>query len=142
MSSWVYITGVLELDTNLEMDNLEEYIKNQLKNAPKITGSERDAEIFINILNGYNSSKVDCESCKYFHTKEYLENNITTCETDDNFDCESKRKEYQTKILISISGNLRDKKLEKTKKEYEKFEKYITKTLGYSIENKSIEIKY
>jgi hypothetical protein len=42
--------------------------------------------------------------------------------------------------LISIIGDLRDRGIERTKREYKEFEKYISKTLGYWIRNKSVKI--
>ena len=40
-----------------------------LEDAPKITGSEGNAEIFVNVLRGHNIfMSCDCNSCEYKDT--------------------------------------------------------------------------
>ena len=51
MSRWTHIIGSFYIETNVETDNLKSYIEDQLKFAPKITGSEKDVDIFVNPLS-------------------------------------------------------------------------------------------
>ena len=72
MSNWTHITACLSIDTctNLTRSEMRKELKHILKIAPKITGSENDAEIFINIPKGYNCSsyEIDCKGCEYEKT--------------------------------------------------------------------------
>ena len=69
MSRWTHIIGSFYIETNVETDNLKSYIEDQLKFAPKITGSEKDVDIFVNPLSGHNTFvSPDCKSCKYKET--------------------------------------------------------------------------
>jgi hypothetical protein len=140
MSIWSHITATLDVDTWKSLDNLKEYVENQLKDAPVITGSEGNADIFVNVLSGYNRyTSNDCDRCQYKDTIIYLNDGGYQCEADADFTCPDGH--YQTRVLISIVGDLRDKMKQKTKDEFQQFEKYVTKTLGYMLRNKSISIK-
>ena len=106
MSRWTHITACLSVDTDIKKlkPQLKTEIKNILKDAPKITGSEADADIFINIPSGYNCS---------LH---YVNDTGKRC-----------FEEYQTCVVISIQGDLRDRTKRQTKKEFEAFKNYIEK---------------
>ena len=139
MSAWTHITATFDVDTFEEKDNLKEHVENQLKDAPRITGSEGNAQIFVNVLEGHNVFKgCDCHRCGYGNTVKRDEDKNLVCDADENFECPDG--EYQTRVLISIIGDLRDRGIERTKREYKEFEKYISKTLGYWIRNKSVKI--
>ena len=62
MSNWTHIVGSLYIETNKMKKNIKEYVIQELDNAPKITGSERNADIFINELSGSN---VWCDNKEY-----------------------------------------------------------------------------
>ena len=128
MSSWTHITACLSVETGMveKRPELRKKIKQFLKDAPKITGSEGPADVFINIQSGYNfSTSHDCEHCKYKDSlhdiiengKEYQE-----CDAPENHDCFA---EYQTCVVISIQGDLRDREFSRTKEEFEKFLEYV-----------------
>ncbi len=128
MSSWTHITACLSIETNIiaPKSELRKQIKTILKTAPKITGSEQNADIFINIQSGYTwFISHDCEHCKY---KETLRKVIIDgeegqeCDAPDNYDCSGK---YQTAIVISIQGDLRDREFSQTKEEFEDFLNFI-----------------
>ncbi len=97
MSNWTHICGALYVETFKEEKNIKKYVKRKLKNAPRITGSERDVDIFINKLSGYNL-------CSYAY---------------------GRTKKYQTCVCISIIGDLRDRCMQQTENEYKKFIDYI-----------------
>lgn len=65
MSNWTHIVGALYIETGELHKDIKKYVKKQLKDAPKIRGSERDVDIFINELSGYNvwTSKGEYQSC-------------------------------------------------------------------------------
>ena len=137
MSDWTYIVATIDVDTCIEDDNIQKRMHEILKYAPKITGSERDADVFVNVLSGYNTTSIGCDKCEHkINSKEkegYFE-----CYADENFECISK--EYQTRVVITIVGNLRDRHIEQTKKEYKEFIKYLTK-LNFYIENRASNIR-
>lgn len=143
MSMWTHLTACLSIDTCIaeKRSELRRQIKEFLKSAPKITGSEGNAEIFINIKSGHNySTNYDCEHCKYSDTlkdvihegREYQE-----CDAPDGYDnCSAT---YQTCVVISIQGDLRDRRVEQTTEEFKDFLKYVES--NYIIRDYSINIE-
>ena len=49
MSFWTHIVASIDVNTHIECDTLKRDVKKMLKAAPKITGSEGDAEVFVNV---------------------------------------------------------------------------------------------
>ena len=139
---WTHITACLSVDTSIieKKPEMRKQIKEFLKSAPKITGSERDVDIFVNIQSGYNfSTSHDCEHCEYRNTlrdviedgKEYQE-----CDAPDGHDCSAK---YQTCVVISIQGDLRDRTVTQTREEFDAFLKYIES--DYYVRDYSVNIE-
>lgn len=110
MSRWTHIIGAIHIDTLEEKKDIKRYIETKITKAPKITGSEGNASIFVNLEEGYNISSWD---------NEY----------------------YQSRAIITIQGDLRDKDGTTTKKETQKFIKYILKKLDWEIRVLSITIE-
>ena len=142
MSQWTHITACLSVETFIEEPKKEllKQVKSYLKNAPKITGSEGDADIFVNIVSGHNFwTNFDCKHCKYKTSlrdiivdgQEYQE-----CDAPEGHDCSG---EYQSRIVISIQGDLRDCIKEKTEEEFKKFIEYIQQ--NYDIRDYSVNIE-
>lgn len=108
MSYWTYVRGVIEVDTCAETDPEAMFMAQSVVNhLPRITGSEGDANIYCIRPVGHNVSsnwdEFDVPSNlytpgSYFHSFE-----------------------TQTRILIVISGNLRDRKFHETIRETTKF---------------------
>ena len=98
MSNWVHIIGALYVETYKERKNIKKYVENVLKDAPKITGSEEDVNIFVNVLSGYN---------------------LTSYKNDGS------SINYQTCICITLAGDLRDRTIDVTEQEYNDFLKFI-----------------
>lgn len=135
MSHWTHITACFSIDTGITEPKmkLRKIVKGFLENAPKITGSERDADIFINIQGGYNwTISHDCTHCK--HMDEFK--TLGYCEVPKNHDCSAN---YQSCIVISIQGDLRDRTKNETQKEVDDFIKYISKE--YEIRDYSLNIE-
>lgn len=86
-----------------------------LEKAPKITGSEGDLDIFVNPLSGYN---------------------VSSYKTDKNGDW----LHYQTCVVITMVGDLRDTEIKYKKPEILEFLKYIEKFLEFNIFYHSISI--
>lgn len=129
MSMWTHITACLSVETGFVMKkgDLKREIQKELRHAPKITGSERDADIYVNVQSGYNFwMSYDCDHCKYKDTRvEYKDedgDDCMKCDAPENHKCSG---EYQTCVTISIQGDLRDRTEEQTKKEFEEFLAYI-----------------
>lgn len=142
MSCWTHITACLSVETGMvaKRPELRKRIKEFLKDAPKITGSEGPADIFVNIQSGYNfSMSHDCEHCKYkdslrdiiVNEKEYQE-----CDAPEGHDCSAR---YQTCVVISIQGDLRDRTKDQTQKEFNDFMKYLT--MQFYIRDYSLNIE-
>lgn len=123
---WTHITACLSVDTCWEKTKPEirKALKEILKSAPKITGSERDAEIFVNFPSGYNcSTSCDCEHCEFGPSVVHLEEGGFSCDGPEGYDCPEGK--FQTCIVISIQGDLRDRTKEQTQREFDEFIKYI-----------------
>ena len=142
MSCWTHITACLSVETYItEKDTeLRKQVQEFLKNAPEITGSEGNADIFVNIPSGYNwFMSLDCEHCEY---ETDLKNiiidgkEVQECYAPEDYDCSGK---YQSCIVISIQGDLRDRTKETTQKEFDEFREYI-KT-KYCIRDYSLNIE-
>lgn len=97
MSMWTHVTGCIYVDTMQDRKDIKKYIKKILKDAPLITGSEKNADIFINPLSGYNTSVFN----------------------GDNIE------DFQTCAAITIVADLRDREMEKTQEEIVGFTDFI-----------------
>lgn len=124
MSRWTHIIGSFYIETNVETDNLKSYIEDQLKFAPKITGSEKDVDIFVNPLSGYNTFvSPDCKRCKYKETLKSLDNGFSECDADNGYHCPEGN--YQTCAVVTIVGDLRDRDADTTISETGSFIDYL-----------------
>lgn len=127
MSHWTHIIASLHIDTNIKDHEIKKVVESMLSKAPKITGSEKDADIFVNTLSGHNTwISFDCGVCTYGKTAEITGEGLV-CDCPDDFHCPSG--EYQTCVVITIVGNLRDRHKAQTQKEYQRFKKYVVKKL-------------
>ena len=128
MSCWTHITACLSVETGMlrKKPELKREIQKIIRQGPKITGSERNADIFVNIPSGYNwFISHDCEHCKYKETLRTITidgKKGQECDGPENYDCSS---EYQSDVVISIQGDLRDREFNDTKEEFEKFLEYV-----------------
>ena len=139
MSQWTHVVGSLYIETYKEKDNIKKFVENILEKAPKITGSERDADVFVNPLSGYNTStNCDCERCIYKDTIIHLDEGGFQCDADNTFECPEG--DYQTCVVITIVGDLRDKDGETTKKEIEEFIRFLQKQ-DFNIDYHSVRIE-
>ena len=134
MSMWTHITACMSVETGIiaKKPELKKQVKEYLDKAPKITGSEGPADVFVNIQGGYSFyTSRDCDRCKYkdsiIELKDEDGNDYMMCSAPDKHDCSA---EYQTRVVISVQGDLRDRVKEETEKEFEEFKKYVEK-LGY-----------
>lgn len=100
MSNWTHIIGSLYVETFKERKNIKKYVENVLNEAPKITGSESDTDIFVNPLSGYNiSSWKEDKNGNFLH--------------------------FQSCVCISLAGDLRDRNIDQTEKEFNEFIDFI-----------------
>ena len=132
MSLWTHIVGVLHVDTYHCCDDLKLYVEEALKNAPQITGSEGPADVFVNVHSGYNiSTSFDCRRCEFKDTIIHFEEGGMSCDAPDGYKCPYGQ--YQTRVTITVQGDLRDRMKQTTRKEWNAFHRYVAKTLGYNI---------
>ena len=142
MSCWTHITACLSVETGIiaKKPELKRKVKQYLKNAPKITGSEADADVFVNIQSGHNFyTSRNCERCVYKDTLRDIKvdgEDWTECDAPTGHKCSA---EYQTCIVISIQGDLRDRMKDETQKEFDAFLKYIEKE--YWVRDYSVNIE-
>lgn len=128
MSHWTHITACLSVETGIaaKKRELKRKVDAVLAKAPEITGSEGNADVFVNIQSGFNwFVSHDCEHCKYKETLKAITidgEEGQECDAPDNYDCSG---EYQSCVVISIQGDLRDREFSRTKEEFEKFLEYV-----------------
>ena len=140
MSRWTHVTGCLYIETHKERKDIELYVKELLDKAPKITGSERDADIFVNVLSGHNTwTNCDCEHCEYGKTIVHLEEGGFQCDAQEEYECPDG--EYQTCVAITLIGDFRDRDGEITRKEVEAFIRYLQTECDFDIDYQSITIR-
>ncbi len=124
MSMWTHIVAAIHLDVWIEDHDLKERVEKILKNAPKITGSERPADVFVNMLSGYSQYvSRDCKSCIYRHTRTSYKEGGFDCKAPEGYICPENK--YQTNIVITVVGNLRDRMKDRTQEEWEQFLEYV-----------------
>ena len=114
MSRWTHVIGAICVDTygKNAINDITEF----LQNCPQITGSEREADMFLNQPTGHNSS----------------------CSEWDEEKQNMVLKEWETRVVISIIGDLRDRGLEQTQREVNAFITALENQ--FDIDYKSIEI--
>jgi hypothetical protein len=133
MSKWTYINATFRVETNIEEPNTIEIVRGLLANAPKITGSERDADVFVNIPSSSNIFVgADCEHCEFGSTRRFYKKGYFTCKRTVDYECKSAN--FQTIVVITIHGSLRDRLVEQTHSEYNAFKHWLTHIKGYKFE--------
>ncbi len=137
MGCWTHIVAVIDVNVLIESRNLKEEVEKILEQAPKITGDEGDADVFVNVLSGYNSStSSDCKNCIYKDTIIHHKKGGFSCDAEDDYICPYG--EYQTRVVITVIGNLENRFKEDTNKEFKTFYKFIKSK--FKIKNKSVKI--
>lgn len=135
MSVWTHIVAVLDVNTYAEVDDIEAYARKKLENAPKITGSEEDAVVFVNAVPGYNiSTGADCSRCEHGAA------NHTVCNAPEDYVCP--HGEYQTRVVVTVQGDLRDREQEQTWSEWFKFKSFIEDELEWTFRNYTVRVEY
>lgn len=114
MSRWTHVTGTIRVDTlsQIKREDFQKWLESRAALLPKITGSERDADIWIKEKPSYN---------------------LSTWENDTKI-------EYQTNAVITIDGDLRDRDEEQVIKELNELFKTITRNLHWMIDQYTILI--
>lgn len=98
MSLWIHVVGAVYVSMYTQSNEQTlNHARHMVSHAPKVTGSERDMQVYISLLNGYNR-------------------HIFNDGEDVN---------WQTGVIISLVGDLRDRTIEKTNQELKAFLDYI-----------------
>ena len=95
MSEWVYVDGMIEIDTNSRSDAESMYIAQSVVNhLPQVHGSEGNVEYYLSLKN---------EDSDYDYKDEFGNlSNLTRGETAySDF-------RWQTQVIIAVHGELRD----------------------------------
>ena len=134
MSMWTHIYAMLIVDTCRDqfiddMESADLSAVQLLENAPHITGSEGDAEIFVNpseIVTGHSK----CDMCPYYKRDDKgLYCVLEETRNDEDYKtqiCENNPHTNRKPIIvITIAGHLRDRDKASVKKEYDNFKKFI-----------------
>lgn len=131
MSHWTHIVGVMHVETYKEESDIKSYVEAKLKYAPKITGSEGDADVFVNPQSGHSMwTSCDCGRCDYRNSIVRVVDGFE-CDAPEGFRCPSG--EYQSRVIITVCGDLRDRLKEETEKEWDEFYRYVEEELGFGV---------
>ena len=129
MSWWTYIVATIDVDTWQERHDIKEYVENLLKDAPPITGSEGNADVFVNVRGGHSITVFpDCKLCPYFGG--YDDEDEWMCRKPTPIKCPEPETEYQSRVVITVEGDLRDRYMPQTKAEWRAFKKYVEDVIG------------
>lgn len=132
MSHWTHIVAAIDIDTYHDSKDIKGYVENILKDAPKITGSERSADVFVNALSGHNHwTSCDCNSCEWKDTLVHYteaEGGGFSCGAPEDYRCPYGK--YQTRVVITVIGDLRDREREKTVREWWAFRDFVKAKVG------------
>ena len=67
MSCWTHIVAAIDVETWIESHTIRDDVYDLLADAPRITGTEGNAEIFVNVLSGHNLYvSSDCFHCPHY----------------------------------------------------------------------------
>lgn len=101
MSRWTHILGAIKIEGRYltKKANIR-HIEQVIKSAPKVTGSENDMSVIFQNTGISNMSI-----------------------------CAKSIKNYYTEYIITVYGNLRDRSLEQTHKEFFEFMDYLSKNV-------------
>lgn len=103
MSHWTKVHGVIEVDTFSRSSAEAMYLAQTVVNhLPRVTGSEGDVEYYLNLVHGSNTSS----NCDEFDQRSNLCNGA-----------HFRVFEYQSCVLITIDGYLRDREFDQTLRE-------------------------
>ena len=129
MSWWTYIIGSIDVDTLEERHDIKEYVEELLKNAPPITGSEGNADVFVNVRSGHSVTIMpDCLLCPFFGGYDGEDTEI--CRKPKYARCLEPETEYQSRVVITVVGDLRDRNMPQTQAEWKAFRKYVERSIG------------
>lgn len=116
MSNWTYVNGTIEVSTlGRTQEEIEYILKTVLRHLPKVTGSEKDMNTYIIKKEGCNFSS----NCDEFERTNHLK--------------------IQENYIIVVNGSLRDRTLNETHKEFQKWICRLAKRV--LVENVIVEIK-
>jgi len=130
MSCWTYISGIIEVDVpGRTQPEIEYILKTIIDHLPIVTGSERNMEIYLNKINGDNSSS----SCDEY---EMETNNLT-----DWYGHKTNKGwlRTQSEYLITVNASLRDRMFSQTLKEFMKWLCRLSKRI--SVQSVLVKIK-
>lgn len=122
MSCWTYINGTINVSvpgrTQAEIDYILQTI---LDHLPRVTGSERDMDVYINRHRGHNSS---CSCDEY----EMNTNNLV-----DRYGNKTQKQGWlrtQNIYTLTVNASLRDRMMKQTVKEFMKWLCRLSKRLS------------
>ena len=132
MSYWTHIIAAIDVETWITDNGIKGRVEKMLENAPKITGSEGNADVFVSVLSGGNFFiSCDCERCEFSRGE-------TCINEDESYECPNA--EYQTRVAITITGSLRDREKSETLSEYNDFIKFLKRDCKFTIRNRAMKI--
>lgn len=127
MSWWTYVSGVIEVSPFGRCQAEKRYILDMvLSHLPRVSGSERDMNVYVIQKNGYNSSSSHDEFGQWSNL--------------GNGSSWHRHRDFQTQddYLIIVNGSLRDRMFEETLKEFNKWLCRLAKRVW--VENIVVEI--
>ena len=123
MSYWTYIRAIVDITIFNPIQCDMDFINEMMELAPKITGSEGNAQVTV-IRKNQSHTESSCEFCPFRKSIRWQDASHFSCLPVEGYQC--KFTEYYDSYSIIIIGNLRDKFKEETKKEFNEFKHWIS----------------
>lgn len=124
MSSWTYISGVIEVASwGRSQAEMRYILETVLSHLPKVTGTETDMDTYVIQKHGTNTARPYDEFCQFSN----LSNNRRGCF------------ELQSSYLVVVRGDFRDRALVETKREFLRWLCRLAKRIP--VEEISIDIR-
>jgi len=122
MSWWTHIKGVIEVEVpGRTQAEIRYVLESVLDHLPRVTGSEGDMNVYISQEAGYNCSS----SCDEFGLRTNNLKDYEGFKTRDRGWLET-----QSKYMLTVDGDLRDRAFEETKREFMKWVCRLAKRLN------------
>ena len=122
MSCWTYVKGVVEVEVpGRTQAEIRYVLESVLDHLPCVTGSEGDMNVYVSQRAGYNcSSNHDEFGLKTNNLKDYEGFKTRKCGW----------LETQSRYMLTVDGNLRDRAFKETKREFLKWLCRLAKRLN------------
>lgn len=136
MSHWVNINKIIVIRADMGLldgrlddwkyplyqSDIDKEVADIIANAPKLTGSEGPADVFVN-RGSWEMCAADKFGSAYDTESDDWKNGVPQCKTDDGD--EIRMIGFKTEYIVTVCGALRDRMPNETRREWLAFKRYL-----------------